>query len=306
MHFNYNGFLTSTGYDLRFWNSNETVNLNYEIEHWDANGSSYVWVQIPELVDSNTCIWATWGDPAATNQEAYTTNGATWSEGYLAVWHLNQTNSAGEYEDSTSNTYDGVKVNSTNATGFIADAEGFDGAGDYIDSGANFLSARPDVTLHVWAYNRAFGGTRSYVGQDNAIEFGPNVDPEVWDGATLAGNPVPANEWVQVVTTDDDTQQRIYTNGFLDVSGSNGSGPGSSALNVKIGGQVWNGTSYLRRFVGRGPGFGRRPVVQLGLGHVLQCRVLTTSLPAIQSGAAAAVVLLPTPTQPQSRRPRRC
>ena len=46
------------------------VSLDYEIEAWNSNGTSYVWVRVPELVDSNTCIWATWGDGDESNQLA--------------------------------------------------------------------------------------------------------------------------------------------------------------------------------------------------------------------------------------------
>ena len=69
--------------------------LNYEIESFETNGISYIWVQIPELTN-NLSIWAIWGNVFATNQESYTTNGAVWSEGYEAVYHF-----AGSTYDST-------------------------------------------------------------------------------------------------------------------------------------------------------------------------------------------------------------
>lgn len=42
--FRYSGFTSSSGSDLRFASSNEATELNYEIERWDTNGASYVWV----------------------------------------------------------------------------------------------------------------------------------------------------------------------------------------------------------------------------------------------------------------------
>ncbi|MEM7393470.1 MAG: DUF2341 domain-containing protein, partial [Verrucomicrobiota bacterium] len=89
--FAYSGFTQSSGYDLRIWNSNRTESLNYEIESWDTNGTSRVWVQVPELGGSNSCIILSWGLDTHTNQPAYTTNGATWANGYEGVWHLNGT-----------------------------------------------------------------------------------------------------------------------------------------------------------------------------------------------------------------------
>ena len=57
----------ATGGDLRFTDSSTTNELNFEIEEWDTNDNSYVWVQVPELVDSNTTIYAYWGNSSDTN-----------------------------------------------------------------------------------------------------------------------------------------------------------------------------------------------------------------------------------------------
>lgn len=40
--FMYNQFASLSGWDLRFRDSTETQVLNYEIEKWDTNGTSYV------------------------------------------------------------------------------------------------------------------------------------------------------------------------------------------------------------------------------------------------------------------------
>lgn len=86
--FNYSGFLSTNGYDLRFYRDRtDVMGLNYEIEKWDTNGASYVWVQVPELTSDGLCsILAKWGqDPT---QLPCTTNGATWDSRFRGVWHL--------------------------------------------------------------------------------------------------------------------------------------------------------------------------------------------------------------------------
>lgn len=92
--FSYSDFhAPANGGDLRFMNSNETVHLNYEIEKWNTSGDSLVWVQVPELVNTNTCIWAYWRSPVDTNPPPCTTNGSTWdSNSFRAVWHMAATN----------------------------------------------------------------------------------------------------------------------------------------------------------------------------------------------------------------------
>ena len=94
--FAYNQFLSGTN-DLRFTDSTGNADLNYEIDTWNTNGLSYVWVQVPTLTGS-TAIQAWWG-AAGQTPPACTTNGATWTSGYVGVWHMNQTNVL----DSTTN-----------------------------------------------------------------------------------------------------------------------------------------------------------------------------------------------------------
>ncbi|MEM7393895.1 MAG: DUF2341 domain-containing protein, partial [Verrucomicrobiota bacterium] len=90
--FAYSQFAGAGGGDLRFVSGDLSRTLNYDVETWDTNGSSFIWVQVPELVDSNTCIFAYWGNPSSTNAPGYTTNGATWNGGFESVWHLAETN----------------------------------------------------------------------------------------------------------------------------------------------------------------------------------------------------------------------
>ena len=102
-----------------------TSTLNYEIESWNTNGLSYVWVDVGTVASNGTSqISASWGGPAA--QQAYTTNGSVWNNNYLAVWHLGNTT------DST------VRQYTTNASSYTATNGVIDGAA-YFAGGANQL-----------------------------------------------------------------------------------------------------------------------------------------------------------------------
>lgn len=59
--FSYSQFASPSGKDLRFTNV-VSGPLNYEIDTWDTNGVSVLWVQVP-LFASNANVWALWGDP---------------------------------------------------------------------------------------------------------------------------------------------------------------------------------------------------------------------------------------------------
>jgi hypothetical protein len=147
-NFSYSQFASPLGYDLRFTNATGRE-LNYEIESWDTNSTSYVWVQVPTLTNSAR-IWATWGAAANSEQPEYTTNGATWSGNYAGVYHAG---GSGVRRDSTLNRRDGtVFGNTTNATGLIAGADAFDGDYDYVEIPSTFglFNGTVNVTVEFW------------------------------------------------------------------------------------------------------------------------------------------------------------
>jgi len=140
--FRYTDF-NGTNADLRFTDSTMTNELNYQVEKWDTNGSSYVWVQIPKLVDTNTQICAFWGR-SGQSIPSYTTNGATWSNGYVAVWHMSETNA----QDSTSNRYHCASVSNQNAQGLAAGAQSFTGSNTYMTAAPSF--SNNTLTIEGW------------------------------------------------------------------------------------------------------------------------------------------------------------
>ncbi len=73
--FAYHSFTSDAGHDLRFVDAGRSRWLNYEIDTWNTNGESCVWVQLPELPSGGTHAWAVWGNDALLN--AGTVGGAT-------------------------------------------------------------------------------------------------------------------------------------------------------------------------------------------------------------------------------------
>jgi len=154
-NFNYSGFLDAAGGDLRFIDGNQTRLLNHEVETWNTNGLSYVWVQVPILSGVTTTVWALWGNPGASATPAYSTNGATWSEHYVGVWHLGETN--GLFMDSASTnhgTLTDANSSSTRGTNSLI-GNGIRLVGsefDFIEMAneSNFRLAS-NLTLTVWA-----------------------------------------------------------------------------------------------------------------------------------------------------------
>ncbi|MEM7392616.1 MAG: LamG-like jellyroll fold domain-containing protein, partial [Verrucomicrobiota bacterium] len=149
---NINGFaysqLRPDGGDLRF-SDGAGNDLLYEVDIWNTNGASWLWVQLPQLVDSNNCLFMHWGNPGLT-APFYTTNGAMWSGPWRTVLHLSETN--GLHFDATTNGNHGLNLNADqDAQGVVGGANDLDGDTDWIDlSGPPRLSPTEDFTYSIW------------------------------------------------------------------------------------------------------------------------------------------------------------
>ena len=82
---------TADGSDLAFCSADGKP-LAYEIDTWNPEGDSYVWVRVPELTKATT-IFVKWGDSQIQqpgNSETSKLLNSVWSDDYLAVWHFSK------------------------------------------------------------------------------------------------------------------------------------------------------------------------------------------------------------------------
>jgi hypothetical protein len=186
--FAYSQMASTNGWDLVFMNSNATQTLNYEIEKWNTNGNSYVWVQVPQLT-SDTWIWACWGDSnLASAPASCTTNGSAWSNGYVSVWHFGE--AAGVPHDSTGNGANGETVAAygdvnQGVAGRIGNGCSFPG-GSYISaSGANLPAGSSPRTLSAWFEKSP---TRIVFPGEEIVGYGNNSAPGDRFGLWIGGN----------------------------------------------------------------------------------------------------------------------
>ncbi|MEM7396126.1 MAG: DUF2341 domain-containing protein, partial [Verrucomicrobiota bacterium] len=163
---NFYGGLASPadGGDLRFTDGDGRTLLNHEIEAWNTNGESFVWVQASAFSTSSV-IYVYWGNEGDASPPAYSMNGATWSEGYLSVVHLHD-----DENDSTSNRNDGVAAGATNAPGQVADAIAFNGTNEYVNFGdVNAFDNPGFFTVSLWFNRRVDGPAGSSHGIQNVL-----------------------------------------------------------------------------------------------------------------------------------------
>ncbi|MEM7397236.1 MAG: DUF2341 domain-containing protein, partial [Verrucomicrobiota bacterium] len=145
--FDYHHFAPN-GVDLRFQNATLSSNLAYEIQHWNTNGDTFVWVRLPTLENGATHIWALWGDPGASATHGFT-NRQVWSD-FLGVWHLD-----GDARDAGPGAFHGDARATTDNPGKIVGAQGFpigpSGPSISIPPAA-FAGIGREVTLSVWQF----------------------------------------------------------------------------------------------------------------------------------------------------------
>lgn len=269
--FSYAQFVSPNGDDLRFRDADRNE-LKYEIESWNPDGTSFVWVRVPALA-KDSGIWAAWGSANLATRPAYTTDGSVWSEGYAAVYHANE--GASTHKDSTAYARHGTPISHTVSTaGMVAGADRFDGNGDAVrlPKGFGLFGGTQNLTVEFWFQADAvapdtYYGTSPVLFQgrgENAwmLTFGDSVaanslSPRVNQGgwATPASAPgIVAGQWYYFSATYSPSgtdNWKVFLNGTLVNEGTR-TGPVATdtTLNNQYGGSDEGGTGINRWFYG--------------------------------------------------------
>ena len=153
--FDYSGFAQDPPSDLRFFDAPAGTELPYEIDEWNTNSQSTVWVRMPSLTNGSAlyCFWGREG----VQRPAYTTNGGAWASPSGAVWHMKQPNVA----DSTGNGNTGTAYGPTVGSGVIGAALHFDGSSAYITfPDSTSLHVGNEFTFSAWINPDDISGRR--------------------------------------------------------------------------------------------------------------------------------------------------
>ncbi|MDA3923092.1 MAG: DUF2341 domain-containing protein [Kiritimatiellae bacterium] len=227
--FSYSDLLSGNYGDLRFTDGTTTKFLHYEIESWDTNGLSQVWVKIPSLA-YNTVIWARWGR-SGMMVPAYTTNGSTWANNYVAVYHLAE--DSGPVKDSSSFA-NGLSVNNgiqQGTTGMSGSAARWpDGVNDWMQGPASpSIQGMGKLTLQTWFYDeqndeapRGLISKRVASGSEMSYYFFKYKNQHIYFyiggvGGDFANTATGANQWYFTAATYNNTlaseRMKVYIDG---------------------------------------------------------------------------------------------
>jgi len=242
------------GYDIRFTDSDGQTELKYEREDFvisDNKATGNFWVKIPSVSSSTgTDFYIYYGNViAGDGQDA----ADVWSNGYVAVYHLNQTGTNPQVLDSTANGNNSTAAAWTPTTsGQVGSGGSFNGSSQSIafPDSTSFatIATNKKVTVSVWvnwtssteSYNAVAGryssatlnGMELLFKSNQKIAWYLNNSGGYIDGG---GASVPFGQWTFVNGTYDGSQMRTYINGSINQGPTNFSGSiGGGTETVKI------------------------------------------------------------------------
>ena len=234
------------GEDLRFTDAGNTVVLSHEIETWNSNGISRIWVRVPSLV-SNQVIRAFW-----QNSEAGAPGSATvWDAGFRGVWHLSDT-----LNDATTNANNGVNTGSVATNGIVSGGRFFNGSA-FIDCGnhASLNVTSNQLTLSAWIKPNAINGNAIISKSVAATHIAPYYSWVLYaqnptlhcrlDTTTATYGTLTVGQWQHTAAVYNGSQVTLYINGQSVGSVAKTGNLLSTSRNVRMGGRD---TSALGEF----------------------------------------------------------
>lgn len=154
--FRYSDCLKPNGGDLRFSDENGNL-LASEVDTWDADGVSLVWVKVPSLTAA-TAITAYYGWELAPEVDS----ASVWANGYLGVWHmgdnLRDNNEYAVMQDSTGGGSTFTEDSSSKKTtavgqdGVVGKSAGFGSGGMRNDSARVMRAGTSAATIELWTW----------------------------------------------------------------------------------------------------------------------------------------------------------
>lgn len=159
------------GQDLRFTDEGVDTIFPHEIERWNENGKSYVWVKVPQIKRGNgaqTKLWMYYGNPAASDGQ----NAAgVWAPSFEGVWHLD------DLRDSSGHNGDATNVGADTKLMLIGEGRSLRREEkDFIDT--KFKKDLGTFTIEVWASSS--GDASTSAGPTGPLMRGSNFQI-AWD-----------------------------------------------------------------------------------------------------------------------------
>lgn len=229
------GDMANDGCDLRFADENGDM-APYEIDTWNPDGETIVWVRVPELKKSGAVLTMYYGAtdvsklPPAVGSDV-------WGD-YVGVWHMN-VQSDWTVAESTVNAMHGAVQNTTAS---VPDFPGMIG-GSFTNSNNAYVwveasdarkAMKAPFTFSSWVYNQAGGSNASIwndkndgrsAGSEAGVEIGleGNYQKFITRGkGSIVYSPVPTfyQTWRHLVVVYENDQSYVYMDGVCVTNGA--------------------------------------------------------------------------------------
>ena len=252
----------TSGQDIRFskWDG---THYNYQIERWNNTGKlAEIWVQVDTIYGSNSSQYFKmyWGNTAATSNS----NGPAvfdTGNGFVGVWHLNDTNVTTGYTDATYNQLSAAGSNmaaTDTITAVIAKGQHFNGSNKVMSVASGVNLANSSLTVSAWANLASLGADAFICGTgkgaaDSGLHFGYHYNSGAdtfytfrfyTDDLNESGKFKSTGSWHYIAgsfdTTTGSKKQYLYIDGSQNNSRTCNNFRGSGTFYI---GALYNGTS---------------------------------------------------------------
>ena len=212
------------GTDLSFADAAGNA-LPFDVDTWDASGTSLVWVLLPEVAPGGaTSFKIGWADPNPPAANA----AAVWTgSGHKGVWHMNSASPA----DASGSGNDGTAAGSVAITnGPVGSALSYPNTSSYVSCGSSLPEADliGGSTVEGWVNLASTSGNKALFGKSGFISYrmeGTAVKittPKVKDYTNVEKFITAANEWhhfaLSFVPNVKDGGAKHYRDGVLKAS----------------------------------------------------------------------------------------
>ncbi|HSW96878.1 MAG TPA: DUF2341 domain-containing protein [Candidatus Saccharimonadales bacterium] len=162
------GFVQNTsGYDILFTDTTQTIKLDHEIEKYDpTTGEIDMWVRLPVLYANTDTVLSMYYDNTAISSSQENKN-SVWDTNYVGVWHLNDNAANTTVSDSTAIINTGTNAANTSTktvSGQIAGGLTFNGSTDKTVTTTNgSIKGQAGVTVSAWVNTTALSGLQQEI-----------------------------------------------------------------------------------------------------------------------------------------------
>ena len=207
---------SATGSELRFADGSGR-SLSYEVEQWNPDGASLVWVKLPALSQGTTFTMYYGGAPADAVEPRW-----TWKADYVGVWHMAEAigAAAATQQVAADGVFGKARVNSANNAAYA-------GQSMLKVADSTLLDVGSDFTMSAWVKMTALATSdvlARFASRTRGGGYAPDWELALPNYTTLNGyagsltavsSTVPSaeNSWVHLAAVFNGTNLTIYANG---------------------------------------------------------------------------------------------